>query len=86
MSVLSCFDGSPAAQVCDSRENIEDQRQRGDVHRKPLTFRTLQPNSQDPLRRSKVRQQEVKHEACKHQETKQDWNISVPLPAGRRTP
>lgn len=45
--------GSPAAQVSDGRENVEDERQRGDIHRKPLTFRTLQPKTQDPLRRAK---------------------------------
>lgn len=45
---------SPAAQVGDGGQVVENKRQRGHVYRQPLTFRTLQLDPQDPLKRAKV--------------------------------
>lgn len=54
---------SPAAQVGDGGQVVENKRQRGHVYRQPLTFRTLQLETQDPLKRAKVTPQEVMHKA-----------------------
>lgn len=69
----------PAAQAPSRSENVEDERKRRDVHKKPLTLRTLQPETQNPLRRSKVRHQS--HGG--HAGVIRIVRVWLPLPAAR---